>query len=327
MTGRDIIVMGASAGGVQAYIEIVAGLPRDLEAAVFLVLHMLPNGRNELPKILSREGRLPAGFAVDGDPIEHGRIYVAPPDLHMILKQDSVRLIRGPHENRTRPAIDPLFRSAAQFHGGRAVGVILTGMLDDGTAGLRLLKSCGGIAIVQDPADADYPSMPGSARSQVDVDYVLPLKDIAAALVRLVRQGKSREKEFGKAMEKGPDILERFMFEPPADRELGKFSGLVCPECGGPVMENSEGGHILLRCRTGHAFSLAHFDEAQAASLEAALWNAVRVLEECRELSEKLAEDMIKRGNPHTAQYFKERATKTNEHARIIRRMLSKKEA
>ena len=186
MASRDIILIGASAGGVQALSELVGGLPADLPAAVFVVLHVSPYGRSSMPIILSRAGKLPAVHATDGEPVRMGRVYVAPPDHHLVLQDGFVRLSRAPTENAQRPAVDVLFRSGAQAYGRRVVAVVLTGNLDDGTAGLAVVKRYGGTAVVQDPEDADYPSMPLSAIANVDVDYVLPLAGIAPLLVELV---------------------------------------------------------------------------------------------------------------------------------------------
>src|SRR5215218_4372253 len=169
---RDIVVVGASAGGVEALMQLVAGLPAELPASVFVVLHTAPTSESVLPEILSRSGALPASAARDGERHERGHIYVAPPDSHMLLADGRIRLTRGPRENGHRPAVDPLFRSAARAHGPLCVGVIVSGTLDDGTAGLRFLKGRGGAALVQDPADALYPGMPSSAIANVEVDGV-----------------------------------------------------------------------------------------------------------------------------------------------------------
>src|SRR4051794_24790246 len=187
MPTSDIIVIGASAGGVEALSTLVAELPRSLRAAVFVVLHV-SRGRSVLPEILTRAGRLPALHPADRDRIEYGRIYVAPPDHHMTLEQDTIRIVHGPSENGYRPAVDPLFRSAARVYGPRVVGVILTGALDDGTAGLAAVKEAGGVAIVQDPDEAFASSMPRSARAFVKVDHVLPVREIGALIAGLTNE-------------------------------------------------------------------------------------------------------------------------------------------
>lgn len=185
MPGHDVIVIGASAGGVEALSKLVAGLPADLPAALFVVVHIPSEATSVLPRILSRAGPLPAVHVRDGLPIQDGRIYVAPPDYHLLLRSGHVRVVRGPREHGHRPAVDPLFRSAAHYGGPRTVGVILSGVLDDGTSGLQVLKAHGGVAVVQDPDDAFYDGMPRSAVENVDVDHVLPLAEIAPVLARL----------------------------------------------------------------------------------------------------------------------------------------------
>ena len=187
MPGHDIILIGASAGGVQALSAVVGGLPKELPAAVFVVLHIAPYGRSAMPAILARAGALPATQAEDGEPIEPGRVYVAPADHHLMLEPGLVRLSRAPAENGQRPSVDVLFRSAAQTYGPRCIGVVLTGNLGDGAAGLAEVKKHGGLAVVQDPDEADYPSMPRSALHNVEVDHVSPLAGIAPLLVELAR--------------------------------------------------------------------------------------------------------------------------------------------
>ncbi len=185
LSGHDIVVIGASAGGVEALGEIVAELPGDLVASIFVVLHIPPSGTSVLPAILMRRGELPASHAVDGEEIGHGHIYIAPPDHHLFLQSESVRVVRGPKENGYRPAIDPLFRSAAHSFGPRVVGVVLSGALDDGTAGLAVIKEAGGCTLVQDPVEALYPNMPSSAIECVTPDRVLRARELGHAIVDL----------------------------------------------------------------------------------------------------------------------------------------------
>ena len=188
MTGHDIIVIGASSGGIESLTELVSGLPQDLPASVFVVVHVPARAVSLLPQILSRAGAIAAAHAKDNEPLRHGRIYVAPPDFHLLLRDGSVRLVRGPRENNHRPAIDPLFRTAARSYGPRVIGVVLSGALDDGTAGLSAVKKSGGVAIVQDPKDALFPDMPRYAMQAISVDHCVPKGDIARLLARLVAE-------------------------------------------------------------------------------------------------------------------------------------------
>lgn len=185
MEKRNIIVIGASAGGFEAFKKIVQDLPPDLDASIFIVWHMSPDIRGILPEVLNKLNKIDAAHAYDQEPIKPNRIYVAPPDHHLLIEEGRVRVTRGPKENRFRPAVDPLFRSAAYTYGSRVIGVVLSGALDDGTAGLWRIKNNGGIAVVQDPADADVSSMPENALREVHVDYCVPVADLGGLLAKL----------------------------------------------------------------------------------------------------------------------------------------------
>lgn len=234
---QEVIVVGASAGGVEALRVIAAGLATDLPASVLIVLHIGIgiDGQSLLPEILASAGPLPAKHPVDGEEIRHAQIYVAPPDHHMLLRRGHVHLHDGPKENHVRPSINPLFRSAAAAYGPRVIGVILTGLLDDGVAGLAEIKRRGGLAVVQDPATARFPSMPENALECVDVDYVAPLEGIAKRLHTLAMTERAAT-----------------AVEEPLERNL---VDLTCPECRGPVWEERQGRIVEYRCRVGHAYS------------------------------------------------------------------------
>src|ERR1041384_7292509 len=188
MATRDIIVIGASAGGVQALSKLVAAFPPDLPAAVFIVLHIPSHAPSFLPDILARDARIPVAHATDREEIREGKVYVAPPDQHLLIEDRHVKLVHGPKENLHRPSIDALFRSAARWAGPRVIGVVLTGARDDGTVGMRAIKQCGGIAVIQDPEDALYPGMPRSALENAQIDFVLPIAEIPPLLVRLANE-------------------------------------------------------------------------------------------------------------------------------------------
>jgi two-component system, chemotaxis family, protein-glutamate methylesterase/glutaminase len=323
-----LVVLGASAGGVQALCEVVGGLPADLPAAVLAVLHVSPYGRSAMPSILQRRGALPAAHPGDGEPIRAGRVYVAPPDLHLVVEPGVMRLSRAASENGFRPAVDVLFRSAARSYGERVVGVVLTGNLDDGTAGLAAVKRHGGVAVVQDPAGADYPGMPASAVRNVDIDYVLPLAEIAGVLVNLCGRWASEPVPAAAAQSddpvgEGEPVVMKEQLERGADREPGgRPSGFTCPLCGGSLSHTSEGSYEHFRCRTGHAFAPESLFAMQSKATEAALWEALRSLEENAALSVRLARQA--HGGRHAAdeERYRQRQRAVERHAEQLRRIL-----
>jgi len=270
MPGHDIVVVGTSAGGVEALATLVSTLPPELPAAIFVVLHIPAHSPSFVSDILGRSGLLETVQASDGMEVEHGRIYVAPPDHHMLVERGNVRIVRGPKENRHRPAVDPLFRSAALAYGPRVVGVILTGALDDGTAGLLAVKRHSGIAIVQDPDEAIYPGMPLSALEHVQVDHILPLAAIGPLLVRLASDqvkeeaGNHMVEDLEKEMQKAQ--MDTTLMR--ADEQDGAPSVFSCPECSGVLWEVQDGNMRRFRCRVGHAFSIGSMFAEQSEALE-----------------------------------------------------------
>ena len=324
MTTHDIIVIGASAGGVEAISTIVAELPRDLRAAILVVLH-LSRGRSVLPEILARSGRLPSTHPKDGERLRYGHIYVAPPDHHMTVEDQTIRVIHGPSENGVRPAVDPLFRSAARSFGTRVVGVILTGSLDDGTAGLAAVKEAGGIAVVQDPAEAFAPSMPRSAMDSVNVDHILPLKEIPVLLATLAREqtpaAVNGDACGGHLQPLEPDLAEMPIAVHPEDRP-GRVSVYSCPECHGSLWEVEEGGILRFRCRVGHIYSPDSMLAAQTDSVDRALWAALRSLEERAALTRRLAERARRKRHHGVAHAFDHRANEAEQHAEVVKGML-----
>lgn len=235
---KDIVVVGASAGGVQALRTLVAGLPADLRAAVFVVLHTSPLHKSTLAEILTRAGPLPAKHPKDGERIERGRIYVAPPNRHLVLEEDRVRVVFGPAENRFRPAMDPLFRSAASVYGPRVAGIVLSGTLSDGCNGLIEIKQKGGLTVVQDPKEAEFPQLPLNVLRRLDVDYILPAVSIAELLRTAIATPVEEESNRMTTNEPEPH-----------------FSGLTCPDCDGPIMEVNDGSVLRFQCIVGHAYS------------------------------------------------------------------------
>ena len=327
MPGHDIIVVGASAGGVEALMSLLRELPIDLRASVFIVLHIPAQTPSLLPSILDRVTPLKVSHAINGERIEHGRVYVAPPDNHLLVERGFVRVLRGPKENRHRPAVDPLFRSAAVSYGTRVVGVILTGALDDGTVGMRAVKLRGGIGMVQDPNEALYPGMPRRAMENAKIDYSLPLTEISPLLVRLARE---QAEEDGRYPVPDDLKLEARIAEQEMDAEdfiksvdqLGKISAFTCPDCHGALWELRDGELVRFRCHVGHAFSADSLEAEQSEALEGALWSALRALEEKMALTRRMAHRAREHNNLMTANSFEVKARVAEQHAEMLRDIL-----
>jgi two-component system chemotaxis response regulator CheB len=313
---RDIVVMGASAGGVETLAELVSGLPAEFPAAIFVVLHLLPTANSVLPEILDRAGPLAAETARSGEGIDRGRIYVAPPDRHLLLLPNRVRLSNGPRENGHRPALDPLFRSAARAYRERVIAVVLSGSLDDGTAGLRLVKRMGGATVAQDPDDALYRSMPASAVANGAADRVAPLAELPALLSELV------DTPIEMVAGPRPGVEELDAAEPDRsddDPTAGDLTGLTCPECGGALWEHLDpDGYVRFKCHVGHAYSPSTLETAQSEGLEMAMWSALRTLEERGDLFRRLA----RRSGMSSRHRFDAKAEEVAHHADLLRQSI-----
>jgi two-component system chemotaxis response regulator CheB len=301
MEKRDIIVIGSSAGGVFALQEIVASLPLDLDASIFIVQHVSPDSQSLLPKILSHKGRLKAVHPSDGEVIEKGMIYIAPPDRHMIIEGNRILIKKGPKENRFRPSIDALFRSAAYNYGARVVGVILTGMLDDGTSGMWSVKRLGGTGIIQRPEEAAYPSMPTSVLEYVKIDYILPLSEIADKLNELANVpievlAESEIPEL-KMMKTEIEIAAQKNAFEKGVLKLGELSPLTCPECNGVLVKLREGNLVRYRCHTGHAYLSSSLLTDLTESVDVKLWQSLKSLEEIIIVLEQGAEEQQQLNN------------------------------
>lgn len=332
MPGHDIIVIGASAGGVEALTHLVRNLPPELPAAIFVVLHIPSQSPSVLPQIINRAiarqhkggSSLKASHPKDNEAIQHGRIYIAPPDHHLLVKDGYIRLAKGPRENNHRPAVDPLFRTAARIYGQRVIGIVLSGTLDDGTAGLAAVKQCGGLAIVQDPDEALYLGMPRSAIENVEVDYILDVSEIARVLVELVDQPVKQEgtNAVSNDIEMEADMAELEVGAMNNPNRPGQPSPYGCPDCGGVLWELGEGKLLRFRCRTGHAYSTGTLIASQSEALEEALWNALRALEEKAALALRLGTRARDRHQFISATRFEEQAKTAQERATLVRNML-----
>lgn len=326
MANRDIVVIGASAGGIEALQQLLGGLPADLDAAIFVVLHTSKHAGSVLPNILGRCTNIPAFHPEDMTRLEKRHIYIAPPDFQMLLERNVIRVIQGPRENLHRPAIDPLFRSAAAHFGNRVIGVILTGLLDDGTSGLMVVRTRGGVAIVQDPATALFSSMPQSALEQVPDAMVLPLAEIPGQLTRLVQEEISVRKPAmdeteQEALEEAR-IAEVDMSEIENENRNGRPSAFACPECGGVLWELNDEDFLRFRCRVGHAFTARHLGAEQRHAIETALWSALRALEENASLYRRMAERAVNLSHATPAAIFEERAANITANAHTLRDFL-----
>jgi two-component system chemotaxis response regulator CheB len=324
MPTHDIIVIGGSAGALVSLRKILQDLPSDFPAAIFVVVHTSPESPSMLPHLLTRAGRLRAEAAVDGASFTAGRIYVAPPDHHLLLELGRVRVTRGPRENRVRPAVDPLFRTAAAAYGPRVVGIILSGGQDDGVAGLSHIKRAGGIAIVQDPSEAEATGMPESAIREIDVDHVLRTEDMVAVISGLVHMPIGESGTRGNAgpldvVEAGRDTAESGSDALHSGVLPGPPSPFTCPECGGALWEMRDGELIRFRCHVGHAFNGNSLVAAQSGTLESALWTALRALEESSALRRRMADHARRRGMGAIAEAYEEQARESELRAEVVR--------
>jgi len=320
---RRIVVVGASAGGVEALIAIAKGLPADLQAPVAVVLHVPAGGASALPAILARSGPLDARHASDGEPLEPGVIYVAPPDLHLLVAGGVASVVRGPQENGHRPAIDPLFRSAAAEFGAGTIAVVLTGSLDDGAAGVAAVSARGGDVLVQDPADALLASMPENAIAADNPEYVVPVTEIAPIVARLAAEPAREPPTHDKEQIEVEESYARFDLEA-IDNEsgLGDPSSLSCPDCGGVLREVEDEALLRFRCRVGHAFGAQSLLDAESEAIDHALWTALRALEERIELSQRVGRRLRERGLAKRAERYERRAVESQAHVKVLREVL-----
>jgi two-component system chemotaxis response regulator CheB len=327
MPVHDIIVVGASAGGVEALKELVHQLPSGLPASLFIVCHFPPPERSLLPEILSRAGTLLANHARNGELFYPGHIYVAPPNHHLLLGPEGrIRLSRGARENNHRPAIDPLFRSAARYYGARVMGVILSGSLRDGAAGLLAVRSAGGIAIIQDPGEASFSSMPQSAAQIAGVDYVAPVASLGPLLVKLIHDQHPAVQGVDQMDldERMPEIVNRDMERQARDENRGQISVFTCPECGGALWQVDEPEILQFRCHVGHTYDSQVLLSEQAEALEAALWTAVRTFREQSILSRQIATQERSNGRAESARRFEEQSDLAAKQGKLIQGYLLK---
>jgi two-component system, chemotaxis family, protein-glutamate methylesterase/glutaminase len=316
----DLIVVGSSAGGIPVLMDLVAGMPVDLPAAVVIVQH-IGSHPSILPELLTARGGRKALHARDGEPLSMDVIHVAPPDHHLTIVADTIQLTKGPRENHARPAIDPLFRSAAIAKGARVIGVILSGRLDDGTAGLQAIKACGGLAVVQDPGDAEEPGMPASAIDNVAVDHIATRGTLAGTLLRLVGEPVAvqpappdalvREHRLSQGEENGMEQLDR----------IGTPSRIACPDCNGVLWKIRDSSPPRYRCHTGHAYTLRSLEYQQAQRTDESLWSALRALNEREALLREMMLLSRRTGDEAEAQRLEKEAEHAAMHAQQLQQI------
>jgi two-component system chemotaxis response regulator CheB len=309
MSDHAIICIGASAGGVEAVRDLLANLPADLPAAVFVVIHTSPEGPGLLPDLLNRVSQLPVITAVNNGPVLPGRVYVAPLNRHLIVDRDNVKVQRGPTENNHRPAIDPLFRSAAKAYGPRVIGVILTGFLDDGAAGLAVIKRFRGATVVQDPEEAIAPSMPEAAIAAANPEFIVPMAEMPGVLIRLSETSRSNVLPWTEPRE---EEVER----------TGTPSAYVCPDCKGTLWEVADGDALRFHCRVGHNFTAESMMSSHDDAVERALWEALRALDERADLTGRLAAKAKERNHTMAEVRFRQKTEAARQNAEVLRKVL-----
>jgi two-component system chemotaxis response regulator CheB len=319
---QRIIVMGASTGGFEAFKTIIKNLPPDFNASIFIVWHMSPDVHGILPEVFNRINKIYAAHAYDNEVIKPNRIYVARPDHHLIISDDRVHITHGPKENRFRPAVDPLFRSAAYSHGNRVIGVILSGALDDGTAGLWTVKHYGGIAIVQDPAQAEVPSMPANAMREVKIDYCVGVPEMADLLVRLSTESLIENTDVMKDEQTKKEI--EIAAEETAMKngilEFGDLTPFTCPECHGVLSRLQNDNIVRYRCHTGHAYSANTLMTSITEKIEDSLYSAIRGMDESVMLLNHIGDHFAESNQPKLAALYFKKAKEADERSQLVRK-------
>jgi two-component system chemotaxis response regulator CheB len=328
---RDIVVIGASAGGVTALLELVKALPADFAAPVFVVQHVAADSPSIVPQLLAAVSVLPAKHAENGELAQPGTIYVAPPNHHLLLEGKHVLVTRGPKENRFRPSIDALFRSAAYTYGPRVIGVVLTGYLDDGTSGLWSVQRMGGVTIVQDPQGAQFPAMPTNALEAVAADYIVSIAALAPLLTRLTTEPAPAKQAIAKtelallelelSIAKQGDAFEAGIIN------HGQLTSLTCPDCHGALTQLTEEPTIRYRCHTGHAYSLNALLGEVTQSVESLLYQSMRGLEETKLLLQQLGEHFNQNHQLAVAAVFFNKAAQASTQARVLYDFITQHEA
>lgn len=319
MANRDVLAIGASAGGIDALLVLARSFAPDFPASVLVTLHLSPHFQSSIDTILDEAGPLAAKFASDGEHPKRATIYLAPPNRHLLIDGDRLWLGAGPRENNSRPAIDPMLRSVAACCGARSIGVVLTGTLGDGASGLWSVAECGGCTVVQDPEDAAFSDMPVNALARVKPDHVLPLAKMPEVLDRLARQAAGTPGAFSRELSTEINIAKGAHLSIHEMDRLGRLSGFTCPDCNGAMWEIDEGGVIRYRCHVGHAYTAELMSLAFDDNLRRALGTALRTLEERSALARKLQKDAEARRQPNSAVTWSQRAAEFREDLDVVK--------
>lgn len=321
---RFIVVVGASAGGLQSVVELIAQLKEEMQVAVFVVMHL---SKLSLSKVLV--ARLQAlttyhcKIAENDEPVQAGHVYLAPPDVHLLVSMDKkVRLGHGPAENRWRPSIDILFRAAAAAYNSRVIGIILSGLMQDGTAGMETIRRSGGTLVVQDPTEAEFPDMPLSVLQNMEVDYNIPIAKMGAVLEEKTRGERPPETHVPEDIAMEAIISERVAINIETLQELGPKSDFSCPDCGGGLYHTNVGGVPHYRCHVGHSYTEGDLLFTMTKSLEGTLWVALRMMEERRLLLKKMAAEETAKGWTHSAAQKREREGEMRRHIERLKEIL-----
>ncbi|MFL5742685.1 MAG: chemotaxis protein CheB [Flavisolibacter sp.] len=318
-----IVVIGASAGGLTALTELVSQLKKEWNAAYCIVLHLSRKGISDyLVYRLQEFTELHCVRATEGLSIKRGHIYVAMPNFHLLVKKDEVKLGHGPAENRWRPSIDVLFRSAAAAYGNRTVGIILTGLLDDGVSGMSAIKRSGGTLIVQDPNEAEYPDMPLSVLSRMEVDHCVLLSLMGTVVQETLEMEKKEPNEIPHDVVAEAQIAEQMASGIDLVSNLGENSVYTCPDCGGVLFQVEQGKLNRFRCNTGHVYAQDDLEIKQTERLEETLWVALRMMEERRNLLQKMEQQMMERGFARLAREHKKKLEELHNHIEKLKQIL-----
>jgi two-component system, chemotaxis family, protein-glutamate methylesterase/glutaminase len=320
MARRNIVVIGASAGGIAPLQALVSRLQPGFPAVLCAVVHGASAVRPHLPETIAAHTRLEVRFPNHRERMRNGILLLAPPDRHLVIKESEVLLTRGPRENLWRPSVDVLFRTAAVAHSSRVIGVVLSGALDDGTAGAAAICACGGAVLVQQPEESEVPDMPLSVLRNLDGIRVVKAAELPDALLQIVGTDAPAH-----AVPETLRIEAGFAEDPmpPEDEysKLGELSQNTCPECGGPLRE-AAGDLLRFRCRTGHAFSAHVLEELTRKDIESSLWSAIRLFQQRANIDRGLAHKESKNGRLHGADQYAMRAAEAQGHASVLHDLL-----